>query len=96
MPKLVKDPEWKQLVQLFSKVKDPEIMNQMFYLFFTMGEREDLLGRYQIIRTMLMTDLTQREISEKLGQSISKITMGSKAVQVISDELKEYLLKEMK
>ena len=96
MKKLEEDPEWWSLMRLFCETKNEKVMNELMHLFLTMAERETLVGRYRIVKALLTTEQPQREISEKLGQSITKITHGSKALQVIPEELRKFLIKALK
>ena len=80
--------EWTKFVQLFLNIKERSELETLFDLFLTMNEREMLTDRYRLVTTLLKTDLSQREISERLGLSISKITAGSKATQLLPDEYK--------
>ena len=70
-------------------------MNDFFDLFLTIEERETLAARTLIIKAMLENELTQREIAEKFGVSISKITRGSNALKIIPPTLKEFLKKHL-
>ena len=84
-----------EFLDLFSEATPKEI-DMLFHLFMTMGEREMILDRYEITKALLTTDLPQREIAEKFHKSISKVTAGSKAVQILKDKDKQYVLKKMR
>jgi len=90
-----KSKEWAKFLELFLGVKDREILDMLFQLFMTMNERDMLVDRYRLVKALLATDLSQREIADILHLSISKVTAGSKATQVLSDHHKTYLLKKM-
>lgn len=85
---------WNELLMLFQNATAKEI-DILFHLFLTMAERDMILDRYEITKALLTTELTQREISEKFHTSISKVTAGSKAVQVLKDKEREFLLEKM-
>lgn len=65
-----------QKVSTFS----PEEIAQFFRAFFTPKEISTLCDRYEIVRN-LVSKVPQREISEKLGVSISAISRGSEELQ---------------
>lgn len=91
-----KSKEWTKFLDLFLSVKDRSTLDMLFQLFMTMNERDMLVDRYRLVKALLTTDLPQREIAEILHLSISKITAGSKATQVLPDHHKTYLHKKMK
>ncbi len=86
---------WRSFIELCSDFKKIEELKELFDLFFTLEEKEDMAKRFRILKALLDEKLTQREIAEKLGVSISKITRGSNALKIISSHLREALKKEM-
>lgn len=87
---------WRRLLELMLKCDTKTKMDEFLHLFLTMNEREYLVARYRIVEALLTTEQTQREIAKNLNVSITKITDGSKASQVISDKFRSFLTKEMK
>lgn len=69
-----------ELVELFSKIDDPKIMDSFLENILTPAELEDVVLRLQLVK-LLESGMPQREIAEKLGISISKVTRGSRALQ---------------
>ena len=90
MEHLENSDEWNQLIKLFTNVKSEELMDQMFHLFLTINEREFLLDRYKIIKSLLTSNLPQRKIAEELEVSIAKITVGSNELKRTPKELIDY------
>jgi TrpR family transcriptional regulator, trp operon repressor len=86
---------WRAFIELCSHFERKEELSELFDLFFTLEEKEDLAKRFTILKALLEGNLTQREIAEKLGVSISKITRGSNALKIISHYLREALKKKM-
>lgn len=86
---------WQGFLKLCEKAQEKEI-DELFGLFFTYEEREDLARRYVIIKALIEEQLTQREIAEECGVSISKITRGSNALKIISPNLLNFLKKHFK
>jgi TrpR family transcriptional regulator, trp operon repressor len=86
---------WRAFIELCSQFKKVEELKELFDLFFTLEEKEDVAKRFCILKALLEEKLTQREVAEKLGVSISKITRGSNALKIISSHLREALKKKM-
>jgi TrpR family trp operon transcriptional repressor len=84
---------WWRFLKLCTQLKTPEQFNELLDLFLTIEEREALALRYLLIKKLLEGKRTQREISADLQISISKITRGSNALKIISNDLKEVILK---
>lgn len=66
-------------------------MDQLFDLFFTLDEKEQLNARCLIVRALIDGKLTQRQIADELGVSISQITRGSNELKTVERPLSEYL-----
>lgn len=60
-------------------------------VLLTNQEQEEFTKRVQILG-LLEEDMTQREVSGKLGVSLTTVTRGSKELQQHEDELKDLLL----
>ena len=86
---------WPAFLKLCGKFEHPEEFKDLFDLFLTLEEKEDIGKRYLILQAMLDGQMTQREIAEAIQVSISKVTRGSNALKIISDPLREALKKEM-
>jgi TrpR family trp operon transcriptional repressor len=86
---------WRAFIELCRTFKKAEELQELFDLFLTLEEKEDIDKRYTILKALLEENSTQREIAENLGVSISKITRGSNALKIISQHLREALKKKM-
>lgn len=86
---------WHGFLELCSKTKNLEELNNIFSLFLTFEERETLASRYLIIKSLLEEQLTQREIAENYKVSIAQITRGSNALKIIDANFKESLKKRL-
>lgn len=86
---------WLSFLELTTKFKNGRQLQELFDLFFTLEEKQDLSKRHSLIKALLDGQMTQREIAEKLGVSISKITRGSNALKIINSRLKGALKKHM-
>ncbi len=70
----------KTIAQKVHDLKDVKEVENFLRAFFTPAECETLCDRYLLVE-MLMAGRPQREISEKLGVSISQISRGSAELQ---------------
>lgn len=86
---------WRGFLELCSRFKEKEELRELFDLFFTLEEKEALAKRHSLVKALLDEEMTQREISEAMKVSISKITRGSNALKIISKQLREALKKNM-
>ena len=87
--------EWQKFLKLCLKAQDVKTLENLFNLFFTGAEQEDLVKRYAIVRDLLAAKKTQREIAADLKLSIAKVTRGSNALRLIDAKLREFLLENI-
>jgi|GEM_PF-986527 len=85
-----------KIVRFFQGVPDPEKMDLLFRVFFTEKEKQMISDRYQILEALLLTEMSQREISSQFKISISKITAGSKETQRLSPSDKDFIAQRMR
>ncbi len=85
------EEEWSIFLDLCLKTKKPSRLGELFNLFFTIEEKEHLASRLQIIRALLLDNLPQREISDKMQVSISQITRGSNALKIVNDDFLKFI-----
>lgn len=86
---------WREFVRFCAQEKDRQTLEDFFALFLTYEERVDLAKRILIVQELLRGSLTQRELAEKFGVSISKITRGSNALKIADPKLKNLLIKNL-
>lgn len=82
---------WRGFLNLCSKIKSPEEFQKFFDLFLTIEEKETLGRRFLIVKALEEGKLTQREIADHFGVSISQITRGSNALKIVDPSLKKSL-----
>lgn len=87
---------WERFLSLCEKLKTAKQFNDFFDHILTIEEKRAISDRVLIVRALLQDELTQREISQELGVSISKITRGSNSLKTIDDELKTFLIEALK
>ena len=73
-------PEQKALFRLFASIESPKEAELLLKDILTPQELESVAERWQEIQ-LLAKGMTQREVSKKLGISISKVTRGSRMLQ---------------
>lgn len=93
MTKKKEEEGWWGFLTLCSKIHSPEDFKKFFDLFLTIEEKEILGRRFQIVKALEDGRMTQREIAEHFGVSISQITRGSNALKIIDPSLKKALAK---
>ena len=89
------DDGWWQFLELCAGLKNKNDLDELFTLLLTYDEREDIAGRYLIIRELLKGELTQREMADQLGVSIAKITRGSNFLKITGESLKKLFKSKM-
>jgi TrpR family transcriptional regulator, trp operon repressor len=82
---------WEGFLQLCANIQSPETLKEVFDLFFTLEEKETFAARYLVVKALLDSKLSQREIASELKVSIAQITRGSNALKIISPKLKRQL-----
>ncbi len=87
---------FKQFVELCLAEKDNSLSMELFDLFFTSEEKEDLATRYLIVQSLLNGEKTQRQMAKDLNVSISKITRGSNELKRVNPKLIHYLKDKMR
>jgi TrpR family transcriptional regulator, trp operon repressor len=76
----VSKKHYAELCQLFAAIKNEAEADKFIQDMLTPQEVDSLCERWQLIQ-QLHAGVPQREIAEKLGISISKITRGSRMLQ---------------
>jgi TrpR family transcriptional regulator, trp operon repressor len=82
---------WRGFLNLCLKVETVKELEELFGLFLTPEEREDLSTRHLIVQELVRGKMTQREMAKNLGVSIAKITRGSNSLKMISKDLRRLL-----
>lgn len=81
----------RELATAFQSLSSPKDVERAFIDFLTVGEQRDLYSRWLIFK-LLEEGVTQREISERLGVSLCKITRGSRFLKSSKTIVKRMLL----
>ncbi len=89
----VSPKHFKELYSLFASIDDAKEAEMLLHDILTPQELDSLAERWQLIQ-MLDAGVPQRDIAEKLGVSISKITRGSRELQYGKGGFKHFLKKK--
>ena len=84
---------WRGFLTLCTKIKSADEFGKLFDLFLTMEEKETLGQRFLIVKALQEGKMTQREVADHFGVSISQITRGSNALKIADPILRERLKK---
>jgi TrpR family trp operon transcriptional repressor len=79
---------WRGFVKLCQKAKSEKELDELFWLFLTPEEREDIATRLLIVQELVKGEKTQREMARDLKVSIAKITRGSNFIKQMSKDLR--------
>lgn len=76
----VPEKHYRELCELFAAINNSKEADRLLQDLLTPQEIESLAERWQLVQ-LLATGMPQRDISEKLNVSISKVTRGSRVLQ---------------
>jgi TrpR family transcriptional regulator, trp operon repressor len=79
---------WGSFIKLCTTLDSARQFTELFDLFLTQGEKDDIAARYEIILELMEGKITQREVAKKHGISIAKISRGSNALKIASQKIK--------
>lgn len=79
-----------ELAEVFAAISDKARMIRLFEELFTPAERSTFELRWELLKSLRAGE-TQREIAEKFGISLCKITRGSKILKDKNSELSKIL-----
>jgi len=86
-----KNSNWHNFVKLCSQLNTAKQLANLFDIFLTTAEKDDIAARYAIVKELLAKEKTQREIAANLKISIAKISRGSNALKIADKEVKGIL-----
>ena len=78
------------IVDVFAEIADKKTMKRLFKEIFTPAEIQDVALRWRLMK-MLHEGTPQREIAQRLGVSLCKITRGSRVLKAKSSVSKKIL-----
>ncbi len=71
------DYYWQELLEVFLNQKNKDDMELFLQTILTLSEKTEFVNRYRIIKELLESTKTQREIASDLKVSIANVTRGS-------------------
>jgi Trp operon repressor len=77
-----------ELINIINKCKNNDNLMILFALIFTNSELEDFEKRIKIIRNLLISEKTQREIAKELNVSIFNISRGVNLIKNNKNNIK--------
>ncbi|NOH69845.1 trp operon repressor [Vibrio pectenicida] len=77
--------EWQQILDLIKTSIKSDQHEMLLTMLLTADEREALIARVNICCELLKGDLSQRQISNKLGVGVATITRGSNELKSKSE-----------
>jgi len=83
---------WRNFIQLCLAAKTEKELSELFDLMLTNAEKDDLAVRYAIIKELLVSKKTQRELAKTIEISIAKVTRGSNALKIAKPATKAWWL----
>jgi TrpR family trp operon transcriptional repressor len=81
-----------ELITVFCRIRRPEQMRRFLEEILTPAERHDLAMRWELLR-MLDKKVPQRDIADRLGLSLCKITRGAKILKKTDSVVNQMLKK---
>ena len=87
----IKNKSWRNFINLCMRLETEKQLANLFDLFLTNAEKEDIVTRYEIVAELLGGKITQREMAEKLQISIAKISRGSNAIKIADEDIKKII-----
>ncbi|GLT18114.1 Trp operon repressor [Vibrio zhanjiangensis] len=80
--------EWQQILDLIKSSTESNQHEMLLTMLLTADEREALISRVNICCELLKGELSQRQISNKLGVGVATITRGSNELKLKSENEK--------
>ena len=70
----------REMCEALSRTDDPDFIEEFLRSLLTPGEKDEIASRWALVR-MMEGGVTQREIAQRLGLSLCKITRGSRELK---------------
>lgn len=88
-----KDEEdgWRGFLRHCLKVKSEKELEALLDVYLTLSEKQEIAGRYLIIKALLKGEKPQREIAQEFQISIAKVSRGSNVLKITKPGLKKFL-----
>ncbi|MCX8618410.1 trp operon repressor [Gilliamella sp. B2923] len=87
----MKTKEWKQTVEILHQAFNDGYSIDILKLLMTADERDALITRVKIVRSLLDGSINQRQLKEQLKIGIATVTRGSNSLKEATPEFKTWL-----
>ncbi|MCX8639817.1 trp operon repressor [Gilliamella sp. B3172] len=87
----MKTKEWKQTVEILYQAFNDGYSLDILKLLMTADERDALITRVKIVRSLLDGSINQRQLKEQLKIGIATVTRGSNSLKEATPEFKTWL-----
>jgi TrpR family trp operon transcriptional repressor len=87
---------WNKFVELCLCAQDKKDLLNLFDLFLTPEEKDNLALRFLIIQELLSQASNQRDMAKNLNVSIAKITRGSNELKRMTPKFIAYLREKLR
>ena len=89
---MLNQTEWNDFCQAVLDCKNNDELDIFLDVFLTISEKEAISRRYALVRELVISKKSQREISKDLNVSIANVTRGSNLLKVKKAEI-EHIMK---
>ncbi|OOH89234.1 Trp operon repressor [Pasteurellaceae bacterium 15-036681] len=91
-----RDPqEWQQFLTLLKQSVVEDKVDELLSMLLTVDERSALGLRVQIVQELLDSQISQREIQQKLNTSAATITRGSNMLKTVDPVILEWVSNQL-
>ena len=89
----MKTKEWNQTVEILHQAFNNGYSLDILKLLMTSDERDALITRVKIVRSLLDRSINQRQLKDQLKIGIATVTRGSNSLKEATPEFKAWLEK---
>lgn len=91
MDEKTEEDGWRGFIKQCLKIKHAKDLDAFFTVFLTAKEREEIAGRFLVIKELLLGEKTHREIARCLQVSVANVSRGSNVLKTTESRLKKFL-----
>ena len=84
---------WNEFRQAILECKNPEDLDVFLDIFLTISEKEAIMRRYVLVKELLISQKTHREIAKKLNVSIANVTRAANLIKLRKSDIENIILK---
>ena len=83
--------DWQGFVAQCHQFEEVRDLGVFFDVFLTLSEKDELVKRFNIVKQLLQSNKTQREIARNLKVSIANVSRGANVIKTYPVNLKMLL-----